>query len=192
MDKKILVAVCILAVAILMGVSFTSVVGYSGTNSKSVRASPLFNLRTNRAIENSEDVTTCDFIGKGRQSTIAIPTINTKIAKVIEGLRGMNDDLFSKFISQFIKYAKNDIKIENTDINEIVEALYQVREKPEILNYENVFTTKPLECIFWGSLFLILLPLFVVLWIIYLLLLWGTPTDQYETCGGHTVCSKMC
>ena len=64
MDKRILIVGSICAVAILIGVSFTSVVGYSAVRTKMLE-SPLYNIRTNRAIENSEDVTTCDFIGKG-------------------------------------------------------------------------------------------------------------------------------
>jgi hypothetical protein len=71
MDKRILTLGCICAVAILLCVSFTSVVGYSSNISNSIE-SPLYNLRTNRAIENSEDITTCDYVGKGKGLTIPI------------------------------------------------------------------------------------------------------------------------
>jgi len=57
-------------------------VGYSSTNPNSVRASPLFNLRTNRAIDNGEDVTTCDFIGKGKLNSIPLPTFDNTLALI--------------------------------------------------------------------------------------------------------------
>lgn len=82
MDRRILALGSIIAVAILLGVSFTSVVGYSSNNSKSVKASPLYNIRSNRAIENGEDVTTCDYVGKGKGYTIPLPNLESRIALI--------------------------------------------------------------------------------------------------------------
>ena len=49
MNKKILIG-SIIAVAILIGISFISVVGYNSVESNA-KASPLFNIRTQRAID---------------------------------------------------------------------------------------------------------------------------------------------
>jgi len=49
MNKKILLG-SILSVAILILVSFTSVLGYNSVDSD-VKASPLFNIRSSRAID---------------------------------------------------------------------------------------------------------------------------------------------
>ena len=54
MKKKIIIG-SIIAVAILVGVSLTSVVGYKRVESD-FRESPLFNVRSERAIETSGDV----------------------------------------------------------------------------------------------------------------------------------------
>ena len=51
MNKKILIG-NIIAVAILVLVSFTGVIGYQTTKSSTIaRASPLFAVRSNRAID---------------------------------------------------------------------------------------------------------------------------------------------
>ncbi len=57
MNKKILIG-SIIAVAILILVSFTGVVGYQTTKSSTIaKASPLFTVRSSRAIdEESEDI----------------------------------------------------------------------------------------------------------------------------------------
>lgn len=94
MDKRILVAGSILAVAILIGVSFTSVVGYSNNNSNSISVSPLYNIRTNRAIDNSNDVTTCDYVGKGKGLTIPISEYDNLEAlrqQLLDKIKGMNE-----------------------------------------------------------------------------------------------------
>ena len=56
-NKKILLG-SIIAVAVLIGVSFTSVVGYSSVKSNSAINSPLFNVRTNRAIDKERRIIT--------------------------------------------------------------------------------------------------------------------------------------
>ena len=58
MNKKILIG-SIIAVTILIGVSFTSVVGYRSVASD-VKASPLFNIRTSRAIDEEEKGLRCE------------------------------------------------------------------------------------------------------------------------------------
>ena len=50
MNKKILIG-CILAVALLLLVSFSNVVGYSSFKSDSKSKSPLFYVRTKKAID---------------------------------------------------------------------------------------------------------------------------------------------
>ena len=64
MNKKILLG-SIIAAVILVLVSFTSVVGYSSVKSTSGKASPLFSIRTSRAIDEETKDFTCDYVGKG-------------------------------------------------------------------------------------------------------------------------------
>ena len=74
MNKKILLG-SIIAVVILVLVSFTGVVGYQSAKSSTIaRASPLFSVRSKRAIDRESKDLTSDYIGKGEEVTIPIPT----------------------------------------------------------------------------------------------------------------------
>ena len=82
MKKKILIG-CIIAVAILVLVSFTGVVGYQTTKSSTIaNASPLFNVRAKRAINQEDDGLTCDYVGKGEEDIISIPKIDNKYSLI--------------------------------------------------------------------------------------------------------------
>lgn len=189
MNKKILIIGSICAVAILLGVSFTSVVGYSGNTSNYVNVSPLYNIRTNRAIENDEDVTTCNYVGKGRQSIISIPTIDRKIAMMINGIRGMNNHEFSEFVGLVIKYFKNDDKIENTDINKIVKGFYQLRENSEILNYADGIITIVDNIFLCGIIMLLSIP-FSIMWFIFVVITFIA--TFYCPPSSDTDCTSFC
>ena len=88
MINKILIG-SVIAVAILIGVSFTSVVGYNRVASD-VKASPLFTVRSSRAIdEDSKDIA-CDYVGKGKPTLFTFPKRNDKmtlVEKVTDGFR---------------------------------------------------------------------------------------------------------
>ncbi|UCD13904.1 MAG: hypothetical protein JSW60_00355 [Thermoplasmatales archaeon] len=179
MNKKILIG-SIIAVAILVGVSFTSVVGYSGVKSN-VKASPLFTVRTKRAIDEESRDLTCEYVGKREEITIPITTRNNRIAfvlKVIERIRGMDDGTFNKFVDFLINRQGKRIKEEN--IPEMINVLHQLKINPdEIKNYiadekENKLYTEEgfcetvgfiwiPEC--WKQLFLLIILNFI--WLFY-------------------------
>jgi len=74
MNKKILIG-SIIAVAILILVSFTSVVGYRRVESN-VKDSPLFNIRSSRAVDKEGKDFTTDYVGKGEEINIPVPKRN--------------------------------------------------------------------------------------------------------------------
>ncbi|UCD14590.1 MAG: hypothetical protein JSW60_04005 [Thermoplasmatales archaeon] len=74
MVKKILIG-SIIAVAVLICVSFTSVVGFQSVKSN-VKASPRFTVRTKRAIDEESKDLTCDYVGKGEEIIIPLPKRN--------------------------------------------------------------------------------------------------------------------
>jgi hypothetical protein len=97
MNKKILIGV-IIAITILIGVSFTSVVGYRSVES-GVNASPLFNIRTNRAIDEEWEDLNCAYVGKGDVVNLLIPNRDDekeKIRKIIEIIQKMDEESFNK------------------------------------------------------------------------------------------------
>ncbi|UCF11650.1 MAG: hypothetical protein JSW06_06265 [Thermoplasmatales archaeon] len=68
MNNKILLG-SIVSVTILILVSFTSVIGYRSI-SFDVKVSPLFNIRSSKAIGKESKDIACDYVGKGEDIDI--------------------------------------------------------------------------------------------------------------------------
>ena len=131
MNKKILIG-SIIAVAILIGVSFTSVVGYISVESN-VKVSPLFNIRTSRAIDEESKDITCDYIGKGE--TIAIPLSgrynkSELLKEFLIYIDRLENNKFYKFLFLGIKKWDNTNKINNNDILMIIDKLKNIKDNP--------------------------------------------------------------
>jgi len=111
MNKKILIG-SVIAVCILIGVSFTSVVGYRSVTSD-VKASPLFNIRSSRAIDEESGDLSCEYVGKRNIINLIIPDRDVEIEvmrKVIEDIKTMDDETFNKFVSLiFSRIKQNNI-----------------------------------------------------------------------------------
>ena len=101
MNKKILIG-SIIAVVILVLVSFTGVVGYQTTQSSTIaKASPLFTVRSSRAIDEESRDLNCDYVGKGEESVLSIPKRDSKTAsfqKFIDRISKMDDETFHRLI----------------------------------------------------------------------------------------------
>jgi hypothetical protein len=118
MNNKILIG-SIIAIAVLIGVSFTSVVGYRSVTSD-VKESPLFNIRTSRAINEKTSIQTCRYFGIGEDAGIPIPKRNSTyvlISKIIDRINNMDKREINR-LNDFIIAHQNDIadyvnKIEN-------------------------------------------------------------------------------
>ncbi len=139
MCKKILIG-SIIAVAILIGVSFTSVVGYRSVDSD-VKASPLFNIRSSRAIDEENEDLSCEYIGKGEEINIPIPKRNhygTPLTQVLNHIKRMDSNdvkrLLEKFMGHREVWMDNLNNIKKDDEADIIDHL---RENPLIMNYIN-------------------------------------------------------
>jgi len=98
MNNKILLG-SIISVVILILVSFTSVVGYNSVESDKI-LSPLFNIRSNRAIDKESKDFTCDYVGKGEEITIPLPVRNNGellLEKVKDRISKMDGEEFNRF-----------------------------------------------------------------------------------------------
>lgn len=132
MDKKILVG-SIIAVAILVGVSFTSVLGYRSVESN-MKESPLFNIRTSRAIGEEDKELTCSYVGIG--NTLPFPKRDGKsvmVQKVVDNIRQMDDESFEKFVASVITHAKKDKRLYDINPDIIRESLYLVRDSDKLI-----------------------------------------------------------
>ena len=129
MNKKILIG-SIIAVAVLIGVSFTSAVGFQSVKSN-VKASPLFTIRSKRAIDEESKDLICDYVGKGEEIAISIQKGDKRpvlIQRFIDRISEMDDKTFDKLVSLIF----SRIKQNSIDDEKIVIVLNQSRNNQEI------------------------------------------------------------
>jgi hypothetical protein len=132
MNKKILIG-SIIALCILIGVSFTSVVGYRSVDSD-VKASPLFNIRSRRAIGEESKGLTSKYVGKGELTNIYVPkTIATSksLDTLIIIIKRMDDNALQEF-SHFIAYHLfKSNELQGYSIKDVFQSLKLLRDEPD-------------------------------------------------------------
>ena len=129
LKKKILIG-SIIAITILIGVSFTSVVGYRSI-AYDVKASPLFNIRSSRAIDEESEDLSCEYVGKGDDINLLILNRKDKTALLqnfIERICKMDEKTFNKFFGLIF----SRIKQNNIGEKEIEIVLNQLKNNQEI------------------------------------------------------------
>lgn len=181
MKKDKIIIGCIGAVIILILASFSSVVGFQNTKLNITPVSPLFNIRSKRAVNvENQNTLKCDYVGKGKESILSFPTMKERTRLVIDKIRKMNSKIFEMFKIFVIKLARKDINIKNKDIGELIDELNQLREKPEMLKYANSsYTNIPFLC-----------ALFELLSFLFILLL--SILQNLNTSCTPTICTEMC
>ena len=141
MNKKILIG-SIIAVAILVGVSFTSVVGYQSSSRIISEMSPLFNVRTNMAIGEKSKVLTSNYVGKGNNLTITKKDANELLTRIIiDNIRMMDDKTFDKAIEFLIDSMQKDKRFSRYNSNEIREAICLIRNSNKLFPISNTENT---------------------------------------------------
>jgi hypothetical protein len=136
MKKKIML-VSIFAVAILIFLSFTNVVGFQNmkTNSDTV-VTPLFSFRNKRAINKEQDIETYDYLGKGKEFPISIPKRDNKKAlfqDFIIRIKQMDDKAFNKFVTNIIAHLNQDDNFQDYTVRKIILTLSFLRNNPKML-----------------------------------------------------------
>ena len=133
MNKKLLLG-SILAVVLLVLVSFTGVVGYQSTSTTIAKASPLFIIRAQRAIdEESKNSLTTNYIGKQNKVVIPflIPTRATMIKTIIERIKEIDDSAFNQLLLYVIYASDTDFTESGKLPPEIVEVIQIIREETD-------------------------------------------------------------
>jgi len=138
MNKKTLAIGSIIACIIILLASLSPVVGYNSARS-SVRDSPLFSVRSQRAIDKEEDALRCDYIGKDKENILFFSdrwTRSAVIQKFINSIEQMDENEFERFIELIIKHASQKGIINHRSIPKLITAFYQLKYNPELLkNY---------------------------------------------------------
>ena len=136
MNNKILMG-SIIAVAILVLVSFTGVVGYQTTKLSTIaKASPLFTVRSSRAIDEESKDFTCDYVGKGEGTSIHFSTYtsrNIRLQKVIDFTSRMDNKTFNSYLNLIINKIRNNDKYGEVNINEAITTIQQIRNNPQTI-----------------------------------------------------------
>ena len=137
MEKKLLIGGSAIAVVVLVLASLSPVVGFHTVKSTSTKNSPLFSIRTNRAV-NKETTGTfiSDYIGKGGEINIIFPLRNNKDSdgqKIIDKITAMNDEELHIFINLIIKQLQKYTKTINIEKSKIISLLYNLKDNPEII-----------------------------------------------------------
>jgi hypothetical protein len=155
MNKKILIG-SVIAICILIGVSFTSVVGYNSVESN-IEASPLFNIRSSRAIDEESEDFTCKYVGKGEEIALSIPEIDfemTDIQEVIDSIKKMDDTTFNRFINFIIWKLQKGNEFKNMNRNEAIASLFQLRSHSQKIDVDFTWLNTPTLCWFPGCFIL--------------------------------------
>ena len=134
MNNKILIS-SIIAVAILILVSFTGVVGYQITKSSTIdKVSPLFFVRSSRAIDEENNNIVCNYVGKENSINIYIPDKTDDLEYIdasINFIQRMND-INLKYLAIKLTYYLHQFDESQQYTNEyIFQSLKQLRDNPD-------------------------------------------------------------
>ncbi|MCK5261240.1 MAG: hypothetical protein KAJ44_03590, partial [Thermoplasmatales archaeon] len=123
-------------------------VGYQTTKSSTIaRASPLFTVRSKRAIDEESKGLTCDYVGKGQGSKIFLPSPDDKITlirKFIDKIAIMDDKTFRWFLTSILSRINYNDRIKDENFIEVMLSLQYIRYNPEdLIDYLNNINNKP-------------------------------------------------
>ncbi len=127
----------IIAVAILIGVSFTSVVGYQSTSRTITEISPLFTVRSSRALDIDSKDLSFNYVGKGEATKIYLPERNDRIESVdnlINFIKRMDDKSLQRFTYLIMYYLHNNEDTQEFYYEEILQSLKELKDNPDIIN----------------------------------------------------------
>ena len=125
----------IVSAIIIISAAFTSVGSFQTIKSNYEKNSPLFSIRINRATDQlHSEIVTSDYIGKRGAIDIPFPTKNYSLIlfqKTIDGISGMDDLTFNKFVNAAIVKLVESNMVKEEDISTIEELFKFVRENPD-------------------------------------------------------------
>ena len=140
MKKKLLICGSSIAIVVLVLASFSPIVGYKSVETN-VKNSPLFIVRSKRAINEESETLICNYLKKGQ--LMPFPPRNNKIEtvlNVIDSIAKMDDETFEEFIVSFVDYIEKDNRFTDFSPDEIRETLYLLRDSDKLIPIFNART----------------------------------------------------
>jgi hypothetical protein len=146
-DKKPLIVISICAVVLLVMGSLSNVVGFQSVKS-TISDSPLFNMRTQRATNQQQNIFTSQYLGMGKESILKFSIRDNRtvlIQKIIEKIQKMSKKEFNILQNLFISlyYKKNNNM--NNDAAQLLSILQQFKSNEtelKITLYNNINYSK--------------------------------------------------
>lgn len=132
MNNKILIS-SMIAIAILIGASFTSVVGYKSVRSN-VKESPLFNTRINSVLMKDNKDFSCNYLGKSKTSVLYFPQRDKSLIffqRVVDGISKMDDLTFNLFVDKVVIKLCESKVLNEKDFLKVRELFNFIRNNPE-------------------------------------------------------------
>jgi len=101
-----------------------------------VKESPLFNIRSSKAIGKESKDLTCDYVGKGEENRLYFPKRDDRaefVQKVIDIISKMDDEKYEEFIGLVIERISKSNVAEKNIIQENLQLLYNLKYTSEDL-----------------------------------------------------------
>ena len=187
MDKKPLIVVSICAVVLLVLGSLSNVVGYQSVKSTTVNNSPLFSMRTQRAINQQQNIITSQYLGKEKIYNMLMlpkPDKTDSIHEIISRIQSMDDVSFQRFVRYTVEQLSKQAKLKDVTPRQLITGLHHLRYNPQAYidyinsNDENkTWKSTPTLCWFPSCILLKTFQLIIdaLAWIILLLLFISPP-----------------
>lgn len=158
MDKKPLIVVSLCAVALLVLDSLSNVVGYQSVKSTTLSDSPLFMMRTKKAI-NQEINPICqsNYLGKERETYLRFPIKDTKTELtqyIFNILNKMTDNQLDQLLKKIISY-RFENKIDKITLSNYEYIINKFKTNNLVINNEmktdSMFYTTDNYCFTYGG-----------------------------------------
>ena len=130
---------CIGLAVVIITTSFAAAVGFQTVKSNSAINSPLFVVRSKRAVDEENKVLNCKYVGKG--ITLPFPRRDDKaimVQKVIDRISKMDDKKLERFIAFIINHARKDYRFNGVNPDRIREAFNMLRYSDKPIQIYNV------------------------------------------------------
>jgi hypothetical protein len=141
MDKKSLIGISICAVILLVLGSLSNVIGYQSVKSTAVNESPLFRTRTQRAINQQQNILISQYLGKDKGINFFLPYKNNKsesLKTIINSIKKMDDVSLQELgylITSVYNYKIKDFE-NRIDNKKILSSLNELRDTPIDIIYD--------------------------------------------------------
>jgi hypothetical protein len=165
--------------------------------------SPLFSVRTKRAINEEQNYETCSYLGKGKEITLSIPKRDNRRAlfqDMIAKIGQMDDQVFNRLVSNVITRLNQDDEFNDIDNQRIIFLLRLLRNNPDKIEnmiigkndyFKALYTS---ECTLNGKWFpgclvveiiRLILGLVIIIYVVLTMIYdcgWGPETSYYSNC----------